>query len=231
MGFDYNKPPNNIPDAIQWLINGLQALFRKVNGLGSGSSGGSGTVTSVTSSDNTLATVATTTTTPVITIVSAPKLQTARTINGVSFNGTGNITVTSTPSGFAGGDLTGTYPNPTLIATGTAGTYGSPVSTPVITTDAQGRVTGINLVQQLCGLSNPLADPGGAGYSLIVVIAPGVTTDSIITLTGKNDGFPDGGRWSELSVDPGVGSFTIYGGINTSGVADTRRVYWHIVRL
>lgn len=53
---------------------------------------GGGTVTSVTSANGN-ATVANTTTTPIITIVSAPKFQTARTINGVSFDGTANIIV------------------------------------------------------------------------------------------------------------------------------------------
>jgi len=47
----------------------------------------------------------------------------------------------STPTGPAGGDLTGTYPNPTLAAVGTAGTYGSASQVPVYVVDSKGRIT------------------------------------------------------------------------------------------
>lgn len=75
---------------------------------------GSGTVTSVTSA-NADATVATTTTTPVITIVSAPKLTTARTISltgdvtytSSSFDGSANATAAATVTRINGVALSG----------------------------------------------------------------------------------------------------------------------------
>jgi hypothetical protein len=57
------------------------------------------------------------------------------------FNGTA-WTALNTPAGTAGGDLSGTYPDPALTTTGvTAATYGSATASPVVSVDAKGRVT------------------------------------------------------------------------------------------
>lgn len=67
-------------------------------------------------------------------------------------------------SGAAGGDLAGTYPNPTLGLVGTAGTYGDATHVPVLTTDAKGRVTGV--VDTLITLPSSATPSGPAGGDL-----------------------------------------------------------------
>lgn len=71
------------------------------------------------------------------------RIPTGSTSSTVCVGNDARLSDARTPSGAAGGDLTGSYPNPTLatIPTLTPGSYGSASNSSVLTIDSKGRVT------------------------------------------------------------------------------------------
>jgi hypothetical protein len=89
--------------------------------------------------------------------------------------GTATITGIS-PSGDAGGDLTGSYPNPTLKEIGTGiGPIGSATTVPIVTTDNKGRITTLSSTT-IAGVS-----PGGSAGGDLTGSYPNPTLKEITT--------------------------------------------------
>jgi len=93
------------------------------------------------------------------------------------------IPTTLPPSGAAGGSLAGSYPNPTIAASGvTAATYGSTTTVPQIAISAEGRVTTATSVAIAFPASLP---PSGTASGDLTGTYPGPTIAALAVTNAK----------------------------------------------
>jgi hypothetical protein len=104
---------------------------------------------------------------PLGTTSSAGALQLGTTAGTACEGSDARLSNSRTPTGTAGGDLTGSYPNPTLatLSPSPAGTFGSSTAIPVVTVNSKGQVTAVSAATAAGTVSSVNVSGGSTGLT------------------------------------------------------------------